>query len=44
MRCSSIEKNRCQMAINKERTKDDVRIIMSLLSLDIVDMATCSGG
>ena len=31
------------MAIDKEHTKDDFRIIMSLLSSDIVDMATCSG-
>ena len=31
------------MAINKEHTKDDVRILMSLLGSDIVDMATCSG-
>ena len=31
------------MAINKERTKDDVRILMSLLGGNIVDMATCSG-
>ena len=32
------------MAINKERTKDDVGILMSSFSRDIVDMATCSGG
>ena len=32
------------MAINEERTKDDVGILMSSFSRDIVDMATCSGG
>ena len=32
------------MAVNKECTKDDVGIIMSLLCWDIVNMATCSGG
>ena len=30
------------MAVNKERTKNNVGILMSLLGRNIVDMATCS--
>ena len=44
MRCSSIKKNRCRVAINKERTENDVGILLSFFSRDTVDMATCSGG
>ena len=44
MRGSCIEKNRCRVAINKERTENDVGILLSFLSRDTVDMATCSGG
>ena len=32
------------MAINKERTENDIGILLSFLSRDTVDMATCSGG
>ena len=39
-----MEKNRCRVAINKERTKNDVGILLSFFGRDTVDMATCSGG
>ena len=44
MRCSCIEKNRCRVAITKERTENDVGILLSFFGRDTVDMATCSGG
>ena len=31
------------MAVDEKRTKDDVRILISFFSRDIVDMTTCSG-
>ena len=44
MRCSRIKKNRCRVAINKERTENDVGILLSFFGRDTIDMATCSGG
>ena len=44
MRCSCIEKNRCRVAINKERTENDVGIFLSLFRRNIINMATSSGG
>ena len=41
---SSIKKNRCRLAINKERTENDVGIFLSLFRRDTIHMATCSGG
>ena len=44
MRCSCIEKNRCRVAINKERTENDVGIFLSLFRRNTINMATSSGG
>ena len=40
MRGSCIEKNRCWVAINKERTENDVGILLSFFGGDTVDMAS----
>src|SRR3954470_21754542 len=43
MRCSWVEKNRCRNIIDWERTKNDVRSVVSLFSGNLIHTTTSGG-